>query len=330
MNNNIFRFIDLFAGIGGMRIPFEKIGGHCVFTSERDSFCKETYEANFPSNGSHVFAGKIEPYSKYPTRVPKHDILLAGFPCQPFSLAGVKKRTTLGILNGLACSEQGNAFYDIVKIINYHQPVAFLLENVKNLCLHDSGRTWTIIMNVLRELSYNIHTKVIDSSPWVPQKRKRVFIVGFSGMTDFVFDDLQIPIGPSPTLKDILSPIVDSKYTLSKKMWDMYRRRKDEGVWSGYSLDGPDDIARTITTRCRGELLIKDFPRRPRYPTPRECSRLMGFPSQWKIPVSDTQAYRQFGNAVVVPVVSAIAQLMCPHIKKLLVQNSVLGGCNAH
>lgn len=327
-----FRFIDLFAGIGGLRLPFEGIGGRCVFTSEWDRFSKETYTANFPEPAAsdHRFVGDIRPYAESPDTVPVHDVLLAGFPCQPFSIAGVSKKNALGRPHGFLCDTQGTLFYDLAKIIDHHRPPVFLLENVKNLQRHDGGRTFETIMRVLEsELGYTVRTRVVDSSPWVPQKRERIFMVGFRDETDFDFDQLAIPDGQAPTLATILDTEVDSKYTLTKHLWkylqDYKKKHRAAGNGFGYSLFGPDDVARTLSARYYkdgSEILIRQKRRRPRRLTPRECARLMGFErpgeSDFRIPVSDTQAYRQFGNAVVVPVVRAVAQLMKPRIAALL------------
>ena len=327
-----FRFIDLFAGIGGLRRPFDEIGGRCVFTSEWDRFCKETYFANFSNSTdySHEFVGDIRPYAANPQKVPNHDVLLAGFPCQPFSIAGVTKKNALGRPHGFMCDTQGTLFYDLAKILEHHRPPAFLLENVRNLERHDGGRTFSLIMDVLKgDLGYEIHTRVIDSSPWVPQKRQRIFIVGFGENTTFDFDKLPIPSNHSPTLRDALDDAVDSKYTLSKHLWQYLQEYKNKhrlaGNGFGYSVFSENDVARTLSARYYkdgSEILIKQNKKRPRRLTPRECARLMGFDSpgesHFKIPVSDTQAYRQFGNAVVVPVVRAIACLMKPHIDRIL------------
>ena len=327
-----FRFIDLFAGIGGLRRPFEEIGGRCVFTSEWNKFCKETYTANFPepADSDHEFVGDIRPYSAKPETVPAHDVLLAGFPCQPFSIAGVSKKNALGHPHGFLCDTQGTLFYDLAKIIDHHRPIAFLLENVKNLGRHDGGRTFATIMHVLEgELGYSVHPRVVNSSPWVPQKRERIFMVGFRKETAFDFDELAIPGGRAPALRAILDPKVDPKYTLTEHLWnylqDYKKKHRSAGNGFGYSLFGPDDVTRTLSARYYkdgSEILIKQRGRRPRRLTPRECARLMGFDkpceAKFRIPVSDTQAYRQFGNAVVVPVVRAVAQLMEPHIAELL------------
>jgi len=320
-----FTFIDLFAGIGGLRIPFEEIGGKCVFTAEWDRFSRETYAANFPDSEDHEFAGDIRPYADAPHRVPKHDVLLAGFPCQPFSIAGVSKKNSLGRPHGFLCDTQGTLFYDLAKIIKHHQPSAFLLENVKNLERHDGGKTFATIINVLsNELGYEVHTQVISSEYWVPQRRERIFIVGFKKKSSFDFDDLTIP-DKSPRLGDILEDSVDSRYTLTPKLWSYLKSYKDKhqkaGNGFGYSLFGRNDVARTLSARYYkdgSEILIEQKGGRPRRLTPRECARLMGFDgpedSDFEIPVSDTQAYRQFGNAVVVPVVRAVADIMKSHI----------------
>ena len=327
-----FQFVDIFAGIGGLRRPFEEIGGRCVFTSEWDRFCKETYTVNFPepADSDHEFVGDIRPYADDPGSVPAHDVLLAGFPCQPFSIAGVSKKNALGQPHGFLCDTQGTLFYDLAKIIDHHRPPAFLLENVKNLERHDGGRTFATIMHVLEsELGYSVRTRVVDSSPWVPQKRERIFMVGFREPTAFDFDELAMPSGRAPKLRTVLDSDVDPKYTLTRHLWnylqDYKERHRNAGNGFGYSLFGPDDVARTLSARYYkdgSEILIRQVDARPRRLTPRECARLMGFEKpggkEFRIPVSDTQAYRQFGNAVVVPVVRAVAQLMKPHLAGLL------------
>lgn len=325
-----FRFIDLFAGIGGLRKPFQEIGGQCVFTSEWDRFCQVTYGANYVDDPTeHVLAGDIREYSKHPHRIPEHDVLLAGFPCQPFSIAGVSKKNSLGRPHGFLCDTQGTLFYDVAEIIRHHQPSVFMLENVKNLERHDGGRTFKTIMHVLKEeLGYEVHYRVINSAPWVPQKRERIFIVGFKEKSLFNFDNLVVP-DSTPVLGDIFEDVVLPKYTLSKKLWEYlkaYRAKHEKaGNGFGFSLCGPDDVARTLSARYYkdgSEILIKQPRRRPRRLTPRECARLMGFDSpqgsDFVIEVSDTQAYRQFGNAVVVPVVRAVATLLRPHIYEVL------------
>lgn len=321
-----FTFSDLFSGIGGLRRGFETIGGECVFSCEWDKYSRDTYARNYPVV-DHDFGVDVREYSKEPGKVPEHDVLLAGFPCQPFSLAGVSKKNALGRPHGFLCDTQGTLFFDLAQIIAHHRPSAFLLENVKNLESHDGGKTFATILNVLRnELKYEVHTRIISSEPWVPQKRERIFIVGFREKSDFTFDDLEVPIA-RPTLGKILEETVDPKYTLTPNLWSYLQKYKEKhakaGNGFGCSVFGPDDVARTLSARYYkdgSEILIEQKGTRPRRLTPRECARLMGFDtpkgSTFKIGVSDTQAYRQFGNAVVVPVVEAVAKIMKPHILK--------------
>lgn len=327
-----FRFIDLFAGIGGLRLGFESIGGHCVFTSEWDANAQKTYNLNFRDN--HPLAGDIREYSENPSKVPEHDVLLAGFPCQPFSIAGVSKKNALGRPHGFLCDTQGTLFFDTAQIIAHHRPAAFVLENVKNLERHDGGNTFRTIMNVLRnELGYHVTARVISSEPWVPQKRERIFIVGFRDPTDFDLGALEIPDrSTGPKLGSILQPHdeVDPKYTLTPKLWEYLQAYREKhamkGNGFGYSLFGPNDVARTLSARYYkdgSEILIDQPGRRPRRLTPLECARLMGFDRghrRFRIGVSDTQAYRQFGNSVVVPVVEFLAEAMRPHLEQALDQ----------
>lgn len=336
---NKFTFIDLFAGIGGLRKGFEPIGGRCVFTSEWDRFSVETYRANHRCD--HDVAGditKIEADS-----IPAHDVLLAGFPCQPFSIAGVSKKNALGRAHGFLCDAQGTLFFDVARIIAHHRPKAFLLENVKNLLSHDRGRTFEVIRGALKEeLGYQIHVRVIDAKSFVPQHRERIFIVGFREKNGFSFDDLELPsVASGPRLGSILHPedgsedvddrftfgpkgkVVD-KYTLSDHLWgylqDYAAKHRAKGNGFGFGLVDKDDVARTLSARYHkdgSEILVsRGKGRNPRRLTPRECARLMGFEkpggTSFNIPVSDTQAYRQFGNAVVVPVVEAVARHMQP------------------
>ena len=321
-----FRFIDLFAGIGGLRIGFQSIGGHCVFTSEWDKYSQETYRRNFRDN--HPVHGDVREFSQNPGLVPDHDVLLAGFPCQPFSIAGVSKKNSLGRPHGFLCDTQGTLFFDTAQIIAHHRPAAFLLENVKNLEGHDKGRTFATIMNALEnELGYHVQSRVISSAPWVPQKRERIFIVGFREPTNFDLSGLKLPTASDgPKLDSILDDHddVDPKYTLTPKLWaylQAYKAKHNaKGNGFGFGLFGPDDVTRTLSARYYkdgSEILVAQPGKRPRRLTPPECARLMGFERgerQWHIPVSDTQAYRQFGNAVVVPVVEFLAKAMQPHI----------------
>ncbi|RIX31849.1 DNA (cytosine-5-)-methyltransferase [Sphingomonas edaphi] len=329
-----FEFIDLFAGIGGLRLGFEAIGGRCVFTSEWDRWAQVTYSRNFPEQDDHVMVGDITPFGADPGRIPRHDVLLAGFPCQPFSLAGVSKKNSLGRKHGFEDAKQGNLFFEIERILRHHRPAAFLLENVKHLQRHDKGRTFEVIRRTLEDdLGYKISHRVISAEPWVPQKRERIFIAGFREDAGFTFDGFDNVIPPKehwPKMGAILQSHneVDSKYTLSTKLWDYlqaYREKHEKaGNGFGYGLVGPKDVARTLSARYfkdGSEILVEQKGRRPRRLTPKECARLMGFEGgdrEWLIPVSDTQAYRQFGNAVVVPVVETVARYMEPALHRIL------------
>ncbi|MCD7111838.1 DNA (cytosine-5-)-methyltransferase [Rhizobium sp. DKSPLA3] len=330
-----FRFIDLFAGIGGLRLGFEPIGGECVFTSEWDKYSQMTYRKNFPEAPGHVFAGDIREFTTSPEalqRIPSHDVLLAGFPCQPFSIAGVSKKNSLGRQHGFLDETQGTLFFDVAKILEHHRPAAFLLENVKNLHRHDSGRTFATIMNVLeKDLGYHVQARIVSSEPWVPQKRERIFIVGFRDPTAFSFETFQVPALPGPKLGSILLPPdeVGPKYTLTAHLWQYLQNYKAKhaaaGNGFGFGMFGPADVARTLSARYYkdgSEILIDQGPGRvPRRLTPTECARLMGFERdgrRWETVVSDTQAYKQFGNAVVVPAVEAVAHHMEPHLLEAL------------
>lgn len=329
-----FRFIDLFAGIGGLRLAMEAAGGKCVFTSEWDRNSRRTYAANFPSD--HEIAGDIREYADRPGDVAAHDVLVAGFPCQPFSIAGVSKKNALNRPHGFLCETQGTLFFDVAQLLAHHRPAAFLLENVKNLERHDKGRTFAVIMRTLKEeLGYQVHHLVLNARSWVPQKRERIFIVGFREPCGFSFEDFRIPDpDKGPRLGTILEPPAEipEKYTLTPKLWDYLQAYKEKhrskGNGFGYDLFGPDGVARTLSARYHkdgSEILIDQGQgKRPRRLTPRECARLMGFEqpggTEWQIPVSDTQAYRQFGNAVVVQAASAIALHMRPWILEAVKQ----------
>ena len=340
-NNPTFRFIDLFAGIGGIRLGFEAHGGKCVFTSEWNTFAQKTYSANFPESYAHTFVGDITVVDqKY---IPEHDVLLAGFPCQPFSIAGVSKKNALGRPHGFECTTQGTLFFDVARIISEKRPKAFLLENVKNLLSHDKGNTFKVIIQTLSaELGYEVHYKVIDGQHFVPQHRERILIVGFREKTDFSWDDLQLPKKGTINLAAILHPQdgsdiaeepyttgrmaeVSSKYTLTPKLWAYLQayaeKHRKAGNGFGFGLVNGDSVARTLSARYYkdgSEILVSQGKKkRPRRLTPRECARLMGFPDSFNIPVSDTQAYKQFGNSVVAPAIKEVARIMMPHIDKL-------------
>ena len=325
-----FRFIDLFAGIGGLRTAFQAQGGQCVFTSEYDSYAQKTYLANFPDAIEHM-AGDI---TKVKARdIPDHDVLLAGFPCQPFSIAGVSKKNALGRAHGFADETQGTLFFDVQRIIAEKRPAAFLLENVKNLVSHDKGNTFRVIRGVLeQELGYHIHCKVLDGGHWVPQHRERILIVGFREPTDFDWQDVRIP-AQRRVLGDILHPQdgseapeshytvgakakVDARYTLTPNLWAYLQayaaKHKAAGNGFGYGLVNAQSVTRTLSARYYKDgseiLLSQGARKRPRRLTPRECARLMGFADDFVIPVSDTRAYQLFARSPVVPMVDAVAK----------------------
>jgi DNA (cytosine-5)-methyltransferase 1 len=331
-----FSFIDLFAGIGGMRIAFEKLKGECVFTSEWDSYATKTYAQNFPC--SHKVNGDITTIEA--GSIPDHDVLLAGFPCQPFSIAGVSKKNALGRLHGFADETQGTLFFDVARIIDEKRPRAFLLENVKNLVSHDKGRTFDVIKRTLSEqLGYTIYFKVIDGAHFVPQHRERILIVGFREPTefDFALDDLpekgEKKLGSILHKTDGTEPYLAwdgdkyfdherkkplDKYTLTDNLWlylqNYAAKHKAAGNGFGFGLVRPSNVSRTLSARYYKDgseiLLYQGMKKSPRRLTPRECARLMGFPDTFEIPVSDTRAYKQFGNSVVVGAVEHVAKQM--------------------
>lgn len=341
VKNGTFTFIDLFAGIGGIRMAFEGLGGNCVFTSEWDSYAQKTYADNYPSG--HQIYGDITQVAA--ADIPDHDVLLAGFPCQPFSIAGVSKKNALGRSHGFACETQGTLFFDVARIIAEKQPRAFLLENVKNLASHDKGRTFDVIRRTLtEELGYHVYYRVIDGAHFVPQHRERILIVGFREPVNFDFDALPLPAKGRRTLGEILHKTdgseprlpwdgnrffdhdeqrVDPKYTLTNKLWAYLQgyaeKHRAKGNGFGFGLVTPDSVTRTLSARYYKDgseiLVYQDDVINPRRLTPRECARLMGFPDSFRIPVSDTRAYKQFGNSVVVDVMSHVAKLMQPMLE---------------
>lgn len=340
-NNAPFTFIDLFAGIGGIRMAFENLGGRCVFTSEWDSYAQKTYADNYPSG--HEINGDITQVNA--ADIPNHDVLLAGFPCQPFSIAGVSKKNALGRAHGFSDETQGTLFFDVARIIEEKQPRAFLLENVKNLVSHDKGRTFDVIRRTLsEELGYHIHYRVIDGAHFVPQHRERILIVGFREAVDFNFDTLPLPAKGRRTLKEILHKTdgsephlpwdgdrffdhqnqhVLAKYTLTNNLWAYLQayaeKHRAKGNGFGFGLVTADSVTRTLSARYYKDgseiLIYQGEHKNPRRLTPRECARLMGFPDTFRIPVSDTRAYKQFGNSVVVDVMSHVAKLMQPMLE---------------
>ena len=320
-NTNKFTFIDLFAGIGGMRIGFESAGGNCVYSNEWNKYSQQTYLANFGDQPE----GDLTKVNE--RDIPDHDILVAGFPCQPFSIAGVSKKNSLGRATGFADKTQGTLFFDVCRILKEKRPKAFMLENVKNLKSHDKGRTFKVIREALEELNYEVKFEVIDGQKYVPQHRERIIIVGFDRMRYgnnimFSFDDLT-PVTPKPVMDNILETQVGSKYTLSDKLWiylqNYAAKHHAAGNGFGYGIAKRDGISRTLSARYYkdgSEILIEQDGKNPRRLTPRECARLQGFPDSFIIPVSDTQAYRQFGNSVVVPMIENVANLIIAELNR--------------
>lgn len=310
-----FTFIDLFAGIGGFRLGAEAAGGQCVFTSEINPFAVQTYSANF---SSHAVFGDITQIDE--KSIPDHDILLGGFPCQAFSLAGKQRGFE---------DTRGTLFFEIARILKAKKPKAFILENVGNLQAHDKGKTFKVILQTLEDLGYHVQYRKLKALAVVPQTRERIYIVGFLKKTSFDFEAFSLG-DKYPRMNSILHPqdgteqatlYTDSKgcvlpkYTLSDRLWSFLQahaeKHRDKGNGFGYGLVTASDVARTLTARYGkdgSEILVAQPPLNPRKLTPRECARLMGFPESFKIPVSDTQAYKQFGNSVVVPVIEAIAK----------------------
>ncbi len=316
-----FTFIDLFAGIGGLRLAYENAGGKCVYSSEWNKYSQQTYYANF---GEQPEGDITQVDAK---TIPEHDILVAGFPCQPFSIAGVSKKVSMGRKTGFEDKTQGTLFFDVCRILKEKRPKAFMLENVKNLKSHDKGRTFKTILESLDELNYKVFYAVLDGQDFVPQHRERIIIVGFDMerySNDMEFDFDITPISPKPIMKDILEKNVDAKYTLSDNLWiylqNYAAKHKSAGNGFGYGIAPLDGVSRTISARYHkdgSEILIAQRGKNPRRLTPRECARLQGFPESFVIPVSDTQAYRQFGNTVVVPLMTNVAELIVKKINSM-------------
>lgn len=309
-----FTFIDLFAGIGGMRIAYQNAGGKCVYSSEWNKYSQQTYVANFGDQPD----GDITAVNE--NDIPDHDILVAGFPCQPFSIAGVSKKQSLGRATGFEDKTQGTLFFDVCRILKAKRPKAFMLENVKNLKSHDRGNTFRVIEESLDELDYEVHYEILDGQNFVPQHRERIIIVGFDrkrygDKIDFKFDIT--PKNPKPVIRDILEKDVNPKYTLSDKLWTYLQnyaaKHKAAGNGFGYGIAPKDGVSRTLSARYYkdgSEILIEQQGKNPRRLTPRECARLQGFPDDFQIVVSDTQSYKQFGNSVVVPLMENVANLV--------------------
>lgn len=316
-----YTFIDLFAGIGGMHIAYASAGARCVYSNEWNKYSQQTYYANFGIQPDDDIT-KVQAES-----IPDHDILVAGFPCQPFSIAGVSKKQSLGRATGFEDKTQGTLFFDICRILKAKRPKAFMLENVKNLCSHDKGRTFKVIQESLEELNYKIFYQILDGKHYVPQHRERIVIVGFDmerygENVDFKFD--LTPFEKPPVVRDILEENVDNKYTLSDKLWEYLQnyaaKHREAGNGFGYGIAPLDGVTRTISARYYkdgSEILIEQESKNPRRLTPRECARLQGFPDTFKIPVSDTQAYKQFGNSVVVPLMADVARLVVTKLDEM-------------
>lgn len=313
--NPKFTFIDLFAGIGGFRLAMQAQGGKCVFSSEWNIYAKKTYFANF---GDMPFGDITKEVTK--SYIPEQfDVLCAGFPCQPFSIAGVSKKKSLGRETGFKDKTQGTLFFDVADIISRHRPKAFFLENVKNLTSHDKGNTFRVIKETLEELRYSVHTLVMDGQTYVPQHRERIMIVGFNkdifaGKEIFTFPEQH---EATRSIKEILDPNIDPKYTLSDKLWTYLQnyaeKHRAKGNGFGFGLVDLNGITRTLSARYYkdgSEILIPQGEgKNPRRLSPRECARLMGYPDQYRIDcVSDVQAYRQCGNSVIVPLIAAVSE----------------------
>lgn len=305
------RFIDLFAGIGGIRLGFEKAGFSCVWANDHDKQAAQTYAANF--GDEDLVVEDIRGID--PEAIPEFDLLCAGFPCQPFSIAGVSKKLSLGRPVGFDDETQGTLFHEIARILKARRPQAFFLENVKNLETHDHGRTFAVIETTLRGLGYSFFHKVVNAKQILPQNRERIFMIGFRDpKIEYVFPEIGMH---KTTVSDILEPKVDKKYTLSDHLWEYLReyaaRQRAKGNGFGYGLVDMNGTTRTLSARYYkdgSEILIPQAGRNPRRLTPRECARLQGFPDSFKIPVSDTAAYKQFGNSVAVPVIETLAKAL--------------------
>ena len=318
-----FTFIDLFAGMGGFRLAMQAQGGKCVFSSEWNKYAQKTYFANF---GEMPFGDITKDVTK--RYIPTHfDILCAGFPCQPFSIAGVSKKKSLGRETGFKDKTQGTLFFDVADIINRHRPKAFFLENVKNLASHDKGNTFRIIQETLEELDYSIHYEIMDGQTYVPQHRERIMIVGFDRKRYFGKENFSFPKQHEATrcIREILDSNIDSKYTLSDKLWAYLQayaeKHKAKGNGFGYGLVDLNGISRTLSARYYkdgSEILIPQGENsNPRRLSPRECARLMGYPDNYRLnQVSDVQAYRQCGNSVVVPLITAVSEQIINTLKE--------------
>jgi DNA (cytosine-5)-methyltransferase 1 len=312
--NPKFTFIDLFAGIGGFRLALQDLGGECVFSSEWDKMAQRTYYANF----GEIPFGDITKEETKEWIPKKFDLLCGGFPCQPFSIAGVSKKNSLGRKHGFEDEKQGNLFFHIAEIIETHRPKVFFLENVKNLVSHDKGKTFKVIEKTLRDLGYSFHFKVLNGKHFVPQNRQRTFMVGFDINAFHNKESFQFPTMPeqTKTIKDILEKKVDPKYTLTDHLWkylqDYSQKHKEKGNGFGFGLVDLNGITRTMSARYYkdgSEILIPQNSKNPRRLSIRESARLQGYPDKFIVDaVSMNQAYKQFGNSVVVPLIRSIGK----------------------
>lgn len=305
-----FRFIDLFAGIGGVRLGFQDNGGVCVFSSEYDKAAQRTYKEN---HGEFPF-GDITKIDE--EQIPEHDVLLAGFPCQPFSNAGVSARNAVGKKHGFLCDTQGTLFFDVMRIVDSRKPKVVFLENVRNLERHDKGRTFQTIRETIENSGYKFYYKVIDSSSVVPQRRVRCYMVAIRSDISVEFDFPEFVGEPKP-LRSILEKEVDEKYTISDKLWigHINRTKRNLERGTGFTahtadLDKPSNTIVARYGKDGKECLIPQENKNPRLLTPKECSRLQGFPDSFVVPQARTPAYRQFGNSVVVPIIKEIAKII--------------------
>lgn len=312
----VFKFIDLFSGIGGFRLAMQRVGGRCEFSSEWDKDAQKTYFANF----GELPAGDITKIHE--KDIPKHDVLCAGFPCQPFSLAGVSARNSMSIAHGFACETQGTLFFDVARIIKAKRPKVVFLENVKNIVNHDKGNTFAVIKKTIEDLGYSFSYKLINAQTYVPQKRVRCYMVCLRDTDEqFVFPE---QTGKPLPLKSILEKKVDKKFTISDKLWAGHQRRTSENLarGTGFTAFCADlkKPANTLVARYGKdgkECLIPQINKNPRMLTPRECARLQGFPEEYIIPVAKTAAYRQFGNSVALPVIEDIAEQILMYLKQV-------------
>ncbi|QEC67835.1 DNA (cytosine-5-)-methyltransferase [Panacibacter ginsenosidivorans] len=307
-----FTFIDLFAGIGGFRIAMQRLQGECIFSSEWDKMAQRTYYANF----GEIPFGDITKEETKQWIPDKFDVLCGGFPCQPFSIAGVSKKNSLGRKHGFEDIKQGNLFFHIAEIIEKHRPKAFFLENVKNLVSHDKGNTFKVIRETLIDLGYSFHSKVLNGKHFVPQNRERTFMIGFDAEVFNYNEKFEFPDLPEANkkLKEFLEPKVDPKYTLTDHLWkylqDYAQKHKEKGNGFGFGLADLNGISRTMSARYYkdgSEILIPQKNKNPRRLSVREAANIQGYPKDFIVDaVSMNQGYKQFGNSVVVPLIETI------------------------